>query len=130
VFIKLWDCKKPIVIFLIAYQTAFRCKIGLCHKGYVHACITGYTLIFFRALKKDKTTKPEETVSCNFETDSKFEGVYWIKIPVYPNLINIRIKTSYKYDLTQHSRMRHVHLCQISARQKQAQRDITKNTNL
>jgi len=44
VFVKLWDCKNPIVIFLIAYQTAFRCKIGLCHKGYVHACITGYTL--------------------------------------------------------------------------------------
>jgi transposase len=39
----------------------------------------------------------------DIQKDKKFEGVYWIKIPVYPNSINIRIQTSCKHDLTEYS---------------------------
>jgi transposase len=39
----------------------------------------------------------------DIQKDLKFEGVYWIKIPVYLNSINIRIKTSCKYDLNEYS---------------------------
>ena len=32
--------------------------------------------------------------------DSKFPCVYWMRIPVYPKSINVRIQTSCDYDLT------------------------------
>jgi putative transposase len=38
----------------------------------------------------------------NIQKDSKFEGVYWIKIPVYPKSINVRIHTAYRYDLSEY----------------------------
>ena len=62
-----------------------------------------------RALKKIKQPNPKKQYPVILRRDlvdiqnDKFEGVYWMKIPVYPNSINIRIKTSCKYDLTQHS---------------------------
>jgi transposase len=62
-----------------------------------------------RALKKIKQPNPKKQYPVilrrdlvDIQQDIKFEGVYWIKIPVYPNSINIRIKTSCKYDLTEY----------------------------
>src|SRR5215467_6582746 len=63
-----------------------------------------------RALKKIKQPKPNKQYPVilrrdlvDIQKDIKFEGVYWIKIPVYPNSINIRIRISCKYDLTEYS---------------------------
>ncbi len=36
----------------------------------------------------------------DIQKDSKFPCVYWMKIPVYPKSINVRIHTSCKYDLS------------------------------
>ena len=58
-----------------------------------------------RALKKIKQPNPNKQYPVilrrdlvDIQKDIKFEGVYWMKIPVYPNSINIRIKTSCNYD--------------------------------
>jgi transposase len=63
-----------------------------------------------RALKKIKQPNPKKQYPVilrrdlvDIQQDIRFEGVYWMKIPVYPNSINIRIKTSCKYDLTEYS---------------------------
>jgi putative transposase len=63
-----------------------------------------------RALKKIKQPNSKKQYPVilrrdlvDIQNDIKFEGVYWMKIPVYPNSINIRIKTSCKYDLTEYS---------------------------
>lgn len=34
--------------------------------------------------------------------DSKFDCVYWMKVPVYPKSINLRIQTDCRHDLTQY----------------------------
>lgn len=36
----------------------------------------------------------------DIQKDSKFPCLYWMKIPVYPKSINVRIQTSCKYDLS------------------------------
>jgi putative transposase len=36
----------------------------------------------------------------DIQKDSKFQCVYWMRIPVYPRSINVRIQTSCNYDLT------------------------------
>jgi hypothetical protein len=36
----------------------------------------------------------------NIQKDSKFPCVYWMKVPVYPKSIHLRIQTSSVYDLT------------------------------
>jgi transposase len=36
----------------------------------------------------------------DIQKDSKFPCVYWMKIPVYPKSINVRIQTPCKYDLS------------------------------
>jgi transposase len=63
-----------------------------------------------RALKKIKQPNQKKQYPVilrrdlvDIQKDIKFEGVYWIKIPVCPNSINIRIKTSCKYGLTEYS---------------------------
>jgi hypothetical protein len=63
-----------------------------------------------RALKKIKQPNPKKQYPVilrrdlvDIQQDIKFEGVYWMKIPINPNSINIRIKTSCKYDLTEYS---------------------------
>ena len=63
-----------------------------------------------RALKKIKQPNPRKKYPVilrrdlvDTQKDKKFEGVYWMKIPVYPNSINIRIQTSTRYDLSQYS---------------------------
>ena len=63
-----------------------------------------------RALKKIKQPNSKKQYPVilrrdlvDIQKDIKFEGVYWIRIPVYPNSINIRIQTSCKYDLTEYS---------------------------
>ena len=63
-----------------------------------------------RALKKIKQPNQKKQYPVilrrdlvDIEKDIKFEGVYWMKIPAYPNSINIRIKTSCKYELTEYS---------------------------
>jgi putative transposase len=63
-----------------------------------------------RALKKMKQPNRKKQYPvilrrdlADIQKDIKFEGVYWMKIPVSPNSINIRIKTSCKYDLTEYS---------------------------
>lgn len=34
------------------------------------------------------------------QKDSKYPCVYWMKVPVYPKSINLRIQTDCRYDLT------------------------------
>ncbi len=60
-----------------------------------------------RILKRIKQPNPKKLYPLilrrdlvNIQKDSKFQGVYWIRIPVYPNSINVRIQTSCKYDLS------------------------------
>jgi hypothetical protein len=72
-----------------------------------------------RALKKIKQPNSKKQYPVilrrdlvDIQKDIKFEGVYWMKIPVYPNSINIRIKTSCKYDLTEYS-IRESKTCRI-----------------
>jgi IS605 OrfB family transposase len=59
-----------------------------------------------RALKRMKRPNPRKEYPVilrgdliNIQKDSKFEGVYWMHTPVYPKSINIRIRTSSKYNL-------------------------------
>jgi putative transposase len=63
-----------------------------------------------RTLRKIKQPNPKKQYPVilrrdlvDIQQDIKFEGVYWMKIPVYPNSINIRIQTSCKYDLSEYS---------------------------
>jgi putative transposase len=63
-----------------------------------------------RALKKIKQPNSKKQYPVilrrdlvDIQKDIKFESVYWIRIPVYPNSINIRIQTSCKYDLSEYS---------------------------
>lgn len=62
-----------------------------------------------RILKRIKQPNPKKQYPVilrrdlvDIQKDWKFPGVYWMKIPVNPNSINIRIKTSDKYDLSSH----------------------------
>ena len=59
-----------------------------------------------RVLNRIKRPKPGKQypliLRCDLvdiRKDGKFEGVYWIRIPVYPKSINVRIQTLCKYDL-------------------------------
>ncbi|PWU79421.1 MAG: hypothetical protein DLM72_17460 [Candidatus Nitrosopolaris wilkensis] len=60
-----------------------------------------------RVLKRIKEPKPKKKYPLilrrdliDIQKDSKFPCVYWMKIPVYPKSINVRIHTSCKYDLS------------------------------
>jgi IS605 OrfB family transposase len=62
-----------------------------------------------RVLKGIKQPKPKPdkqyplVLRCDrvdIRKDTKFPGVYWLRIPVYPKSINVRIQTSCKYDLS------------------------------
>ena len=38
----------------------------------------------------------------NIRKDSKFPCVYWMKVPVYPKSVNLRIQTDYRHQLTEY----------------------------
>ena len=38
----------------------------------------------------------------NIRKDSKFPCVYWMKVPVYPKSVNLRIQTDYRHELTEY----------------------------
>lgn len=63
-----------------------------------------------RVLRRIKQPKPEKEYPLilrgdliEIRKDRLFEGVYWIHIPMYPKSINLRIHTSFKYNLNNYT---------------------------